>query len=116
LKTEINRYVLFLMTLIFSLHTVFVWQTLWIAQRNELLMLLFYISACYMVLLYLLYHRNYFLWLFLACYVLSVSAKQQSLHLPVIILLIAVFFKSYFSETERKNLFRFSLAMPPCTR
>jgi hypothetical protein len=110
LKIETKPLVLALVTLIFSLHTVFVWQIVWLAQRNELLMLLFYIIACYMVLLYLTKHDKYYLWMFLLCYILSVSSKQQAMHLPLILLFISIFFRKKFSAAEYKDLFRFSLA------
>src|SRR5438876_3265701 len=98
LKLKTNIFIIGLTLLIISLHTVSMWWLIWLQQRNELIMLIFYFLALYMVLQYLIHSKTFYLFLYVLLYALSILAKQQSLHLPLLLLFLLVLFKNKLSR------------------
>jgi len=104
LKINVNSFKLGLITLIFSTHTICMWWVIWIEQRNELIMLLFYVLSLYSILIFIKSGKNYFLFFSMIFYIFSVLSKQQSFHLPLVIFIILLFFKNNFTKEQRKKL------------
>ena len=110
LKVKVNSFKLGFVALILTTHTICAWWILWIALRNEILMLLFYVLALYSVLLFLKSNKSYFLFLSLLFYIFSFLSKQQSLHFPLLIIAVLLFFKDSFTAEQRRKLAYFTVA------
>lgn len=107
LKFNIYVYKLGIITLIISVHTISMWWIILIGLRNELMMILFYTISLYSVFLFIKTGKNYFLVISLIFYIFSFLSKQQSLHLPLIVLIILIFFKNNFEKEIRLKLLYF---------
>ncbi len=110
LKVKVNAYKLSFVALILTTHTICTWWILWVALRNEILMLLFYALALYSVLLFLKSNKSYFLSLSLLFYIFSFLSKQQSLHFPLLVIATLLFFRDNFSAEQRRKLAYFTAA------
>jgi len=104
MKINPNYKIALFITLIFSL---FPDNSIWIYEINnqtELLLIFFYLLAISFYLQYLMEERQKeaYLFFYILCYFLSILSKQQSLHLPVLMLFITYFVKNNL-ERERYN-------------
>lgn len=111
-KMEIDRKAILLITLAISLHPDSIGWILWICNCTEMLTVLFYSAALYAILLYLnsrIEGRAFFAWV-MSLYVLSVAAKQQSLHLPLLMLFCLVLFRQRIENSRKKVLIISALA------
>lgn len=93
-----------ILLLIFSFHSdALMWIT-WIANRTEILMLLFYALAVLMIINFLRTNKNIYLFLYFLFFILSNAAKQSGLHLPLLLVyLIILNNKKNYVKINNKN-------------
>lgn len=111
LKLENDRKVILLIALAIAVHPDSIGWILWICNCTEMLTVLFYAAALYTTLLYLndrIGDRLYIIGV-LGFYILSVTAKQQSLHLPMLILFCLLIFRHRIENSKKKMLIISSL-------
>ena len=101
-------YILFT-TLIIAIHPIFLNSVLFIYNRNEILVILFYTISLLMVLYYLKFNKDIFLLFYLLFYILSILSKQQSLHLPLLVMFVMLISKGYISKAQKNKIITFSI-------
>jgi hypothetical protein len=102
-----SNFMLLLTTLAVAFHHDTVFSIVWLSDINEIMMCLWYSLAIFMILLFIsgtLKSRRIFFVLITIFYVLSVLTKQQSLHLPVLLLFILIIFKNSLEQEKRSFL------------
>lgn len=86
-NTISNTDYILIMTFLFTNVNV-AYSVIWIADRNEILMCLFYFLSIFLYLKYIDNFNKILLVLIPICFLLSILSKQQSLHLPFVLLLL----------------------------
>lgn len=105
-KIKLNYILLTSIVLILSFHPDSSFWILWISNSTELLVILFY---CLSFLSFLKYfanekEKNIFLLLYILFFGLSILAKQNSLHLPALIIFISYLFKDRIDNNKFKKI------------
>jgi hypothetical protein len=102
-----------LIVLLFSFHPDSLIWIFWISNRTELLLILFYSLSILMLLKYLNYNETGILFLigFSGFYILSMLSKQQSIHLPLLVLIFSYLFWKKYSKDKIKKLIITSLIL-----
>lgn len=101
----------FFICLIFSLHADTMLWIIWISNRTELLYMFFYLSSLILAFNFITSSKVKLGYLtgFIACYLLSIFSKQQSLHLPLLMILLVFILRNSISKEKFSLLFRSSL-------
>lgn len=86
LKIKVKKYSVLFIVLFISTNVIIVTSVIWIASRNEILMSLFYTLALLHFIKYIKTNNGTLLFLVFIFYLLSILSKQQSLHLPLLLL------------------------------
>jgi hypothetical protein len=105
---EIPIITLLLVSLIISIHPDTIMAVLWISNVNELLAVLFY-SATLFLFFRTINNKRLEIWsiiLLLVLYLLSIGAKQQGLHLPILLLFIIIVFRNKIHKQLRNQYIR----------
>ena len=86
---------------------------IWISNRTELMMLLFYCLSLIYLLKFLTSDKKSIFYLFLLWifFYLSIATKQTSLHLPLLILFIVILFKDKIDSIRKINILVVSAIM-----
>lgn len=92
-------------TLFVVFHAAMVTGVIWLANRNQVLMSLFYISSLYLFFSYLNKRKYYFLILLFVSFVLSLLSKQFSVHLPLILICLMFLKTNKKIKTDKLLLF-----------
>ena len=108
LKLSFNPSIALVISLLLSFHPNNFWWIYWICNQNELLMMLFYTLALIFILKYISEDKKKYLWLYLISFLLSIAAKQQAIHLPVLIIFFSWVFKSKLSDEKYRIILKFS--------
>ncbi len=103
-----------LLIIIYIVHIENIINILWIANRNELLSLLFYSISFMFVIKFIELKKGKYIVGYNVFYLLSIMAKQQGLHLPILVIFLLFYYKrtlnNNFSLTKvHKFLFFISL-------
>lgn len=100
-----NQFLLFILTLLFSVNTfAYQWVT-WISMKNELLMFLFYIISIFLFVFYNERRESKYFILSVAAYSLALMSKQTCFHYPILLLIILLYFKNSFNIVQiKKNI------------
>jgi hypothetical protein len=113
-EKQVSKVLLLIGGLFISLHPDTVISVLWISNVNELLMSLLYVLA---VIVFFAFVKNdlrssvYAASSLILFYLLSIFAKQQSLHLPVLFLFLLIVYKHKFERGKYSTLFTTALVM-----
>ncbi|CAN5669955.1 hypothetical protein BH10BAC5_BH10BAC5_14490 [soil metagenome] len=106
---KISGIAILITLLLFGLHPNNMWWIYWISDQNEMIMILFYIVSLFSVIRYINTSEKKYLVSYLLFYVFSIFTKQQPLHLPVMVLIIAYYFKNNFSTKQFWQIKVFSI-------
>lgn len=106
LKLNITLTQVLLLLTIFILHPDSAYMIIWISNRTELLMLLFYCLSFIYLLKFLTSEKKsiFYLLLLWIFFYFSIAAKQTGLHLPLLILLIIILFKEKIDSKRKINI------------
>ncbi|MGE5498703.1 MAG: hypothetical protein ACM3Q2_11560 [Syntrophothermus sp.] len=110
---KFNRVMAGVVLLLLTFHPdVSIW-IIWIANRTELLYMLFYSLSLLSAAEYLLKKRqeNLYLYAYAAFYLLSILSKAQPLHLPLLILLAIWVLREKFDKEKISAIKKVSLAL-----
>ena len=104
LKIKENRFVLLLIVLLFSSYPANYYWIVWLSNRTELLVALFY---CLSFLFYFKflnqdYDKSKYLILSFTFFCLSILSKQQSYHIPFILIILNYLFKERIIFSKRR--------------
>lgn len=104
LKIKENRFVLLLIVLLFSSYPANYYWIVWLSNRTELLVALFY---CLSFLFYFKflnqdYDKSKYLILSFTFFCLSILSKQQSYHIPFILFILNYLFKERIIFSKRR--------------
>ena len=83
LMTGTGRRPAFIGALIFAVHPVQVGTVAWVAERKNVLAVLFYVASVMLFLRYLSTERRKYLWWVVLCFAASLLAKPSAVTLPV---------------------------------
>jgi len=105
LKVEIDRFVPFLLALIFALHPVHVESVSWIAGRTDILVSLFSLLALIASQFYWTTRDKKLLLLVLVFFGLALASKEMAVVLVPILLIESFFTAPMFYQTQRDKIF-----------
>jgi hypothetical protein len=103
----------FFACLIFSFHAdTMLWIT-WISNRTELLYMFFYLCSLIFVFNYFTSPKSTWGYLigYIVCYILSIFSKQQSLHLPLLIIMIVFTLRNSINKEKLSLLLKSSICL-----
>jgi hypothetical protein len=98
-----SNVILLLTSLIIAFHHDTIFSIVWLSDINEIIMCLFYSLSILMTLYFIegtLKSKKTVFILVLMFYVLSVLTKQQSLHLPLLVIFISIIFNKYLGRDK----------------
>jgi len=104
LKFKSNYIFNFIICLIFSFSEISLDWIMWISNKTELLMSLFYILSLFFIILYLKRENNIFLFLYILFFIFSALSKQSSVHLPILIIILAFSLKQFYDFKKIKKI------------
>ncbi len=104
---KFKRNIAIILLLIFSFHSDALFWLTWIANRTEILMLLFYALAVLMIINFLRTNKNVFLLFYIIFFTLSVAAKQTGLHLPLLLVYLIILNnkKDYIKIKDKSKIY-----------
>lgn len=104
IELKINCIIITLLLIIFSIHSDAILWIIWISNRTELLMLLFYLLSIFAFLQYMiLSKKRIYLILSTISFILSLLSKQSGLHIPILF-----FFLSFYISKETNIKIKFN--------
>jgi hypothetical protein len=102
------KYLIFLITLALSLHPVHYKCIIWIAQKNALIMELFFVIAFFCVLKYIESNKTRYLFLTVMSFIVSLLCKQNAASFPFILFAL---FLLYRNNIDKNKEFKIKLTI-----
>lgn len=103
-RIQISNSIL-IVTSIFALtNLVTVISVIWISERNQLLMTLMYVLSIFSFFKYLNGSKNGYLFIMLVSFVGSLLSKQQSVHLPFLLLATIIIFRKRIEYSRLRKI------------
>lgn len=103
-KIKNSKINIFIILIAISFHPVTYKYIIWIANKNSLLMEVFYVLSFLFTLIYFQTKKIRYIYISIISFLLSLLCKQNAASLPFVVLILFIYFYKIFDKTDKKYI------------